>query len=117
MSIAIVNTKGPADGLAMQESLDLAMMYGNLEQKVGLFFLNDGVFQILKGQNPEQINVKNSAKTLGALTFYDIEDIFICQQSANTRSIKQDDITVDAEWLSMDHMRQKLEEYNHILRF
>ena len=57
--LALVNKTAPYGGANGQESLDLALAAGSFGQDVSLFFIEDGVFQLLAGQAPENIEAKN----------------------------------------------------------
>ena len=115
--IAIVNCSSPYGSTAGLESLDLALAAGNFAQQVSLFFIDDGVFQLLKHQEPERVGFKNYSKTFKALEFYDIEDIFVCDQSLIRRNLEQKDLAVEVQVLQTDELNARLLRSQHILRF
>ena len=115
--IAVVNRSAPYGNANGQESLDLVLAAGSFGQEIGVFFVDDGVFQLLSGQQPEQIDIKNYSKTFAALEFYDVEDIFVCADSLSSRSLSQSDLCIDAQVLSKDELDAKLRTYYHLLSF
>lgn len=116
-TIAIINTQAPFSSAVGKESLDAALIFGSYEQAVSLFFMADGVFQVIGDQNPSAINVKDYLKTFSALEFYDIENIYVCQQSLAERNLRAnfhiDNVTV----LSREEFSQCVHEHNMIYRF
>ncbi len=59
----------------------MAFSFANLEQDVGLFFVDKGVLQLLNAQSPNESGYKNHMKSYGALTFYDIDKVYVCEDS------------------------------------
>jgi tRNA 2-thiouridine synthesizing protein C len=62
------------------------------EQDVALAFVDDGVFQLTKGQNTDGIGVKNFSPTFRALGDYDVSKLFVERESLEERGLKEDDL-------------------------
>jgi len=62
------------------------------EQDVSLAFIDDGVYQIVKGQNTTELGIKNFSPTYGALGDYDVNKIFVEQESLDARGLTIDDL-------------------------
>ena len=73
--IAIINKSAPYGSSNGQESLDMALAMSNFAQNVSVFFIEDGVLQLLTSQRAASIDSKAYHKTFPALEFYDIERI------------------------------------------
>ncbi len=116
-STAILNTKAPFSTATGKESLDLVLAMGTFEQSVGLFFVGDGVFQLLQGQKASNLDAKEVAKTLQALPFYDIDDVFVCQKSLEERGINGAQLCLSVEVLPSDELTMKLSQYDHVVTF
>lgn len=116
-SIALINTCSPYSNLSGQESLDLAMVGGSFGQDVALFFIDDGVYQLLNGQSPESIDKKNYSKSFAALEFYDVEDVFVCQRSMMSRGLETQNLLIDVQLLNKDQWHKKIGQYKHVIRF
>ncbi|GAA0344939.1 sulfurtransferase complex subunit TusC [Bowmanella denitrificans] len=116
-SIAIINRHAPHGSSHGQEALDLALVAGSFGQQVGLFFIGDGVFQLLRQQQPETILRKNYSKTFAALEFYDINTIIVCQDSLKERGLGEDDLSVAVELLSPTALTTRLKQFQHIVSF
>jgi tRNA 2-thiouridine synthesizing protein C len=117
ISIAIINRHAPYGQAKGQEALDLAIAGANFGQAVSVFFIDDGVFQLLIAQTPQQIDAKNYSKTFAALTFYDIDDIYVCQQSLTQRNLTPDDLCIPVSVLSAEQLQQQLALHQHLVSF
>ena len=115
--IAIIHRTAPHGHSHGQEALDMALVAGSFGQDVGLFFLDDGVFQLLAGQKPDAVLRKNYSKTFAALEFYDIETLVVCQQSLQARGLTQADLCIPVQVLAPDPLREALAGFNHIVSF
>ncbi len=116
-SIAIINSQFPYGSSHAQESLDLVLAAGSFGQQVSVFFVGDGVYQLVKMQSPDSIEQKNISKTFPALTFYDVENVYVCQNSMRTRHLKPDDLVMEVIILEPEQFTETLERSQHVVRF
>jgi len=116
-TIAIINSHAPFSSPAGKEALDAALIFGSFEQATSLFFLADGVFQVIGDQNAEAIELKDYLKTFSALEFYDIENIYVCQQSLTERGLTANFHLDNVQVLSNAEFSQRLHTHNVIYRF
>jgi tRNA 2-thiouridine synthesizing protein C len=72
-----VNRKAPYGTIYALESLEVVLIGAAFEQDVSLAFLDDGVFQLTKGQKTEGIGVKNFSPTFRALGDYDVNKFYV----------------------------------------
>ena len=115
--IAIINKTAPYATSAGQESLDLALAAANFGQDVSLFFIEDGVYQLLNQQAPEHIDQRNYSKTFAALEFYDIENIYVCAKSLHERGLSEQDLCIDVQQLDFAAITENLNHHQHCLSF
>jgi len=87
-----VNRKAPHGTVYALESLEVVLIGAAFEQDVRLAFMDDGVFQIMKGQDTTGIGTKNFAPTYNALGDYDINKIYVEKESLEERGLTEDDI-------------------------
>ena len=87
-----INRKAPYGSVYALESLEVVLIGAAFEQNVKLIFMDDGVFQLTKGQDPAGIGMKNFSKTYGALGDYDISQIYVDKISLNERGLTLDDL-------------------------
>jgi tRNA 2-thiouridine synthesizing protein C len=96
-----VNRKAPYGTVYALESLEVVLIGAAFEQDVRLMFMDDGVFQITKGQETADIGMKNFSPTFGALGDYDVKYMYVCKQSLEERGLTVDDL-LDLKWEDED---------------
>ncbi len=74
------------------ESLEVVLIAAAFEQDVSLAFIDDGVYQIIEGQNTDSIGMKNFSKTYHALGDYDINKLYVSAESLEERGLTEDDL-------------------------
>lgn len=116
-SLAIINHHPPHGTAHGQEALDLALVSGTFGQSVTLFFIGDGVYQLLKHQHPSSIGRKNYSKTFAALDFYDVSTPVVCTESLARRGLTAEDLCIQANQLSPEQWRTLLANFVHIVNF
>lgn len=87
-----VNRKAPYGTIYALESLEVVLIGAAFEQDVSLAFLDDGVFQLTKGQNTDGIGVKNFSPTFRALGDYDVSKLYVEAESLAERGLTEDDL-------------------------
>lgn len=87
-----INRKAPYGTVYALESLEVVLIGAAFEQDVKLVFMDDGVFQLTKGQDPEGIGMKNFSKTYAALGDYDVNQIYVDENSLEERGLSLDDL-------------------------
>jgi len=87
-----VNRRAPYGTIYALESLEVVLIGAAFEQDVALAFVDDGVFQLTKGQNTDGIGVKNFSPTFRALGDYDVQKLFVERESLEERGLSEDDL-------------------------
>ncbi|MBQ0960856.1 sulfurtransferase complex subunit TusC [Ideonella sp. 4Y11] len=112
-----VNRKAPYGTIYALESLEVVLITATFDQDVSLVFLDDGVYQLMKGQDTAGIGIKNHSKTYRALEGYDVEKLYVERASLEARGLSEDDLIVDVELLSSDEMAGLMAEQDVIYSF
>jgi tRNA 2-thiouridine synthesizing protein C len=99
------NRKAPYGTVYALESLETVLISAAFDQDVSVVFLDDGVFQLKKGQDTAGVNMKNFSPTFRALEGYDVEKLYVEKESLEARGLTEDDLVVDVEILSTDELR------------
>jgi len=87
-----VNRKTPYGTIYALEALEVVLISAAFEQDVSLAFLDDGVYQLVKGQKTTGIGMKNFSPTFRALGDYDITKLFVERESLDERGLKVEDL-------------------------
>jgi tRNA 2-thiouridine synthesizing protein C len=99
-----VNRKAPYGTVYALESLETVLISAAFDQDVSVVFVDDGVFQLKKGQDTAGINMKNFSPTFRALDGYDVEKLYVEKESLEARGLTENDLVVDVEVLSSEDL-------------
>jgi tRNA 2-thiouridine synthesizing protein C len=86
-SITFISRNAPYGRNRANLCLDMALACAVFEQDVNYVFLDDGVYQLLKGQDGAAILNKTLGNALEMLALYGIENVYADQQSLKKRGI------------------------------
>jgi tRNA 2-thiouridine synthesizing protein C len=112
-----VNRKAPYGTIYALESLEVVMITAAFDQDVSVAFLDDGVYQVVKGQHTKGIDVKNFSPTYRALEDYDIEKLYVEKESMETRGLKESDFIVPVKVINAQEMADLMLTQDVILSF
>ncbi len=109
-----INRRSPYGSSRAQEALDMAFALSAFEHKVSLVFMDDGVLQILRDQDPSEIGMKNISPAFRAWEDYEIEHIYVEKKSLDMRGIKKSDLLIEAEIIESDQLGKILNKQDFI---
>jgi tRNA 2-thiouridine synthesizing protein C len=112
-----VNRKSPYGTIYALESLEVVLITAAFDQDVSLVFLDDGVYQLKKGQQTKGIETKNFSPAYRALEDYDIEKLYVEKESMQARGITEEDLLVPVTLLSRAEMGALMDEQDVVLSF
>ncbi|MCW5638739.1 MAG: sulfurtransferase complex subunit TusC [Rubrivivax sp.] len=112
-----VNRKAPYGTIHALESLEVVLIAATFDQDVSLVFVDDGVYELVKGQDTAGTGIKNHSKTYRALDGYDVEKLYVERESMAARGLGEDDLIVDVEWLSTAQMAELMTAQDVVLSF
>jgi len=87
-----LNRKAPYGTIYALEALEVVLIGAAFEQDVALAFVDDGVFQLTRGQNTDGLGVKNFSPTFRALGDYDVTKLYVERESLEERGLGEDDL-------------------------
>lgn len=96
-----MNRKAPYGTIYALEALEVVLVGAAFDQDVSLAFLDDGVFQLTKGQNTDDIGVKNFSPAFRALGDYDVNKLYVEKESLEERGLTEDDL-MELTWEDED---------------
>jgi len=106
-----INRKAPYGTVYAWESLEVVLIGAAFDQEVSLAFVDDGVYQLMKGQDTTEVGIKNFSPTYSALGDYDVNKIYIEKESLEARGLTLDDLQhlvwedEDEDWAEKDSIR------------
>jgi tRNA 2-thiouridine synthesizing protein C len=91
-----LNRHPPHNGGYAAEMLDIALIAASFDQQVHLAFLDDGVFQLVRGQRPDAIGRRDFAAQFFDLAEYDIDQVWVERESLDERGLSEEALMIPA---------------------
>ena len=106
-----LNRRAPYGTIYAWESLEVVLIGAAFDQDVSLAFLDDGVYQLVKGQDTSGIEMKNFSPTYQALGDYDVTKLYVEKESLAERGLTLEDLMPltyedeDDDWAEKDSIQ------------
>ena len=110
-----VNRKAPYGTIYALECLEMVLIAAAFDQDVSVVFLDDGVYQLKKGQDTKGIRMKNFSPTFRALDDYDVEKLYVERESLEARGLTADDLVVPVQVVGTDELREIMAQQDVVL--
>jgi tRNA 2-thiouridine synthesizing protein C len=110
-----VNRRAPYGTIYALESLEMVLIAAAFDQDVSVVFLDDGVYQLKKGQDTGAIGMKNFSPTFRALDDYDVEKIYVEKESMEARGLTEDDLVIPVEVVDSAGLREIMANQDVVL--
>ena len=119
MKLAFLFRTAPHGNAISLEGLDalLAATAFCDEEEIGVFFIDDGVLNLLDGQNPELLLQKDFIRTFKLLDLYDIEQRFVCTDSLDQYNLNTEQLIISAEKIDRTSLINKLSQAEKVFTF
>ena len=119
MKLVFLFRTAPHGNAISREGLDalLAATAFCNEEEIGIFFIDDGVLNLLDGQNPELLLQKDFIRTFKLLDLYDIEQRFVCADSLNQYNLQTEQLIISAEKIDRTSLINKLSQAEKVFTF
>ncbi len=112
-----INRRPPYGTVYALEGLEVVLIGAAFEQDVSMVFLDDGVFQLKKGQDTGESDMKNFSPAYRALEMYDVEKLYVERGSMEARGLTEDDLIVPVEVISESELTELMEQQDVILNY
>ena len=103
-TITVISRSAPYGRNNSQLCLDMALACAVFEQHVNYVFLDDGVYQLVKGQKADAIDSKTLLSALEALALYGIENVCVDAESLLRRDLKLEDLMPDVKLVDSERI-------------
>ena len=116
-SVLAICSYPPSCRTLAREALDAILATALFGQELKLFFCGDGVYQLLRNQGDFTDAGKPLSDSLAALPLYDVNAIFIDQQSLEERGLESGELLPGAEIISPEQASALLVGCARIMSF
>ena len=119
MKLAFLFRTAPHGNAISREGLDALLVATAFcdEEEIGVFFIDDGVLNLLDGQNPELLLQKDFIRTFKLLDLYDIEQRFVCADSLDQYNLNTEQLIISAEKIDRTSLINKLSQAEKVFTF
>ena len=100
-------------GESANETVDLMLVSGVFEQPTSVVFTGDGVWQLLG--DGSKIERKDTARALNALPMYDVESLYVSEESLTERGIEIEDIDIPVKAVSASTVTELLHNHDVVI--
>jgi tRNA 2-thiouridine synthesizing protein C len=115
--VGIINRCSAHGFTTGRESLDLTLAMSAFNESLSLFFIGDGVYQLVEGHLPKGILQKNYQPLFKMLAMYDVENIYVCNSSLEQRGLSPDMLNIDVQIVDKQQLQQKLAQQDQLMSF
>ena len=91
-NFSISTARRPYGTIYALESLEVVLIGAAFEQDVSLAFIDDGVFQLMAGQDATAAGMKNFSKIYQALGDYEVRKLYVERESLDDRGLTVGDL-------------------------
>ncbi|MGB5651173.1 MAG: sulfurtransferase complex subunit TusC [Sedimenticolaceae bacterium] len=92
-----LNRRAPYGTIYAWESLEVILIGAAFDQEVSLMCMDDGVYQLVKGSDTSQSDMKNFMPTFRTLGDYGVRHMYVDKASLEARGLTQDDL-IEVAW-------------------
>ena len=92
-----LNRRAPYGTIYAWESLEVVLIGAAFDQEVSLMFVDDGVYQLVKGCDTSESDMKNFMPTYRTLGDYGVRHMYVDQASLEARGLTTDDL-IEVAW-------------------
>ncbi|HHF5862900.1 TPA: sulfurtransferase complex subunit TusC [Haemophilus influenzae] len=119
MKIAFLFRSSPHGTSISREGLDaiLAATAFCEPNDIGIFFIDDGVLNLIDNQQPEIIQQKDFIRTFKLLDLYDVEQRFICTASLQKFKLDNRELILSCEKIDRSLLLEKLNQAEKLFTF
>ncbi|BCG07730.1 sulfurtransferase complex subunit TusC [Buttiauxella agrestis] len=116
--VAFIFKTPPHGSAAGREGLDALLATSALSEDIGVFFIGDGVLQLIPGQQPGLVLARDYIATFRVLPLYDIEQCYICADSIRERGLSPEGTwMLDVKPLEPEALSEMLHQFDVVLTF
>jgi tRNA 2-thiouridine synthesizing protein C len=109
--------KAPYGSVYTAEGFRSMMGIGVFEMDINVLFVDDGVYALVKGQNPEALDMKPLGDGFPMLPEFGVSKFYVHDQSLSERGLTLDDLVIDAEIVDNAGAAQIMQESGIVLPF
>ena len=112
-----VNGKAPHGTIYAHEALEVVLIGAAFEQRVSVAFMDDGVYQLKRDQDPAPLGLKDFSRTFRALEDFEVEALYVERESLDARGLGEADLVVPVTVVGSARLGEIMESHDVVLGF
>ena len=116
-SIAVLMRKAPYGSVYTAEGFRTIMGMAVFEMDICVVFVDDGVYALLKAQDPSDLEIKPLGDGFLMLPEFDVNKFYVHDESLAERGLRPEDLVMEVEVVSSAQIAQILEASGKVLPF
>jgi tRNA 2-thiouridine synthesizing protein C len=114
---AVLMRRAPYGSVYTAEGFRAVMGIGIFEMDVVLVFADDGVYALVKDQNPEKLDMQPLGEGFPMLPVFGVNGFYVHQPSLEARGLSADDLVMDVQLVDNIGLAKLLAEYKTVMPF
>ncbi|WP_394249296.1 sulfurtransferase complex subunit TusC [Vibrio profundi] len=115
--VAFVFHSLPHSTSSGREGLDALLAASAYTEDISVFFLGDGVTQLLANQQPDSVLSRDYISAFKLMDLYDIENIYACSASLDRLGLAHAEKVIDVDIIPPEQIKQHLADCEQVLTF
>ncbi|PQJ83389.1 MULTISPECIES: sulfurtransferase complex subunit TusC [Aliivibrio] len=115
--IGFVFQSSPHSTTKGREGLDAILAASAYSEDIQIFFIGDGVFQLLENQQPELVLSRDYVAGFKMLSLCDLEELYVCQTALHNRGLKEKNLLIDVDVITNQEINEKLSQCAQVMVF
>jgi len=115
--VAVLMRKAPYGSVYTAEGFRTIMGIAVFEMDISVVFVDDGVYALVKGQDPARLEMKPLGDGFPMLTEFDVQKFYVHDESLVERGLSADDLVMDVAVVSGSEIAQILAAAGKVLPF
>jgi tRNA 2-thiouridine synthesizing protein C len=115
--IMYVNRRPPHGTIYAQEALEVVLIGAAFEQDVSVAYMDDGVYQLRRGQDTRALGIKDFSPTLRAFDDFEVRAVYVEAASLERRGLVPADLVIPVEVVDSAELGRLMEAQDVVLSF
>ena len=116
-TVAVLMRKAPYGSVYTAEGFRTLMGIAVFEMDISVVFLDDGVYALLAGQDPGQLDMKPLGDGFPMLRDFGVQRFYVHDESLAERGLTTEDLVMEVEVISSAQIAEIMEAAGKVLPF
>ena len=114
-NILLLQRSSPFNDGKGREALDMILAMAAVEHNVSVLFSADAVYQLLPTQDQPDFKLKAYPRSFKLFALYDIEQVYVCQQSLKQRGINAAALSINVTVLGQQAITELFSRQHQVI--